>query len=272
MLSSSTTQDGIHRSDLMQQTEETEEIATLHSHHQRPLQKGHEAHRDTVGQAIIVERKCHVNERNHTHAQSVLHAPVQPIHTVEKRQSRSKGRSKLPKASTGNSRNRPSCKQLLSMLSDYGKLPREHGGKCMIGERQINRFAQLVGSTLQFAAVTSDNQVSVPRGQKIMDAFLRNKKTSIFRKNSSTAARDRQKFDTALSMQKNIFDLLKILRGNSTNEACMLRNLLYSAILPGNQTPSSFTKGNTGPDHREIQQIVNCVAEAFSTCMINFVS
>ena len=149
--------------------------------------------------------------------------------------------------------------QLQQLLSECDKLPLEKDVDCDIGERQLVRFGGLLTSVIRFAAATPSDTVSVARAQKVFQAFLHRKDAKPFLQPPSARTAgagsggggggsaasgagatphevpvitDERNVQTALLMQKNVLDLLQALRGNSTNDACMLRNVLYAAVVP----------------------------------------
>ena len=187
---------------------------------------------------------------------------------------------------------RASFRQVQDLLSECDKLPLDKETICDIGDRQLNRFASMLTSAVRFASATPSNTISVSRGQKVVQAFLRRKDSRVFVKQRSTAMpEDERKVQTALLMQENVLNLLKALRGNSTNDACMLRNVIYASIVPNAEASALDAaasearqdgddaaggevklegpiKPQTIEHKREIKKVVNVVAGSFGSYFI----
>lgn len=180
---------------------------------------------------------------------------------------------------------RASFRQVQDLLSECDKLPLDKETTCDIGDRQLNRFASMLTSAVRFASATPSNTISVTRGQKVVQAFLRRKDSRPFVKQHGAAMpEDERKVQTALLMQENVLNLLKALRGNSTNDACMLRNVIYASIVPnaeasalevaaneagqdadGDVKTEGAIKPQTIEHKREIKKVVNVVAGSFGS-------
>lgn len=167
----------------------------------------------------------------------------------------------------------PSFRKMRKFLGTYDKCPLDYES-CNIGRRQIGRFSSLMASTVKFmAANEAEKTISVPRGREILKSFLSRNDMKTFLPNGTNTTFDDHNVNSAITIQKNVLAMLKSLRGNSTKDACMLRNALYAAMLPGMDVETATKSGDDRysgkkkdlpPEHyKEIKQVVNAVARTF---------
>jgi len=163
-----------------------------------------------------------------------------------------------------------SFQQIKLMLSDCNKMKLKlYNNECDIGERQVSRCASLLNSTLRFVSATRDGDVSIPRGRRILQAFLERRDCKAFIKETCTPASEIRHQQAASFMMNNILGLLKKLRRQSSYEARMVRHIIYAAISSDphwDGEPGADPDAPTKVEHdKNMKKLVTTLADSFGT-------